>query len=73
VPSCLTLLTKLLLLISYITQASAADVWMGAGFAASPASLRAASESIKAGKHDSATVLLDDLHFSFDARGALAV
>ena len=49
----------------------AADVWSGPSFSADAAALRQAADQIRAGKHSQATVLLNDLHFSFDAAGKL--
>ncbi len=53
------------------TPMSAAEVWNAPAFSVDPATLRHAAEAIKPGKHDEATVLLDDLHFSFDGTGKL--
>ena len=47
------------------------DLLDGASFSADPAALRTLGDSIKPGKHDPATVFLDDLDFKFDGSGAL--
>jgi tetratricopeptide (TPR) repeat protein len=52
-------------------RVSAEDIWAGPAFAADPATLRQAAQSVEAGKHTSATVLLNDLQFSFDEAGRL--
>jgi len=64
--SCLTLGLFVL-----ATQLSATDIWSGASFSADPADLRQAAATIKAEKQCEATVLLNDLHFSFDEAGKL--
>jgi tetratricopeptide (TPR) repeat protein len=52
-------------------QLNAQDVWSAPDFAVDAASLRHASELVKAAKHSEATVLLNDVHFNFDVTGNL--
>lgn len=47
----------------------ASDVWTAPAFSADAASLCKSAESIKAGKHDEATVLLNDVSLEFDSLG----
>jgi len=53
----------------FVTPLAAADVWSGAPFSADPLALRQAADAVKAGKHQPVTVLLNDLHFTFDEAG----
>jgi tetratricopeptide (TPR) repeat protein len=50
---------------------SAAEVWDSPAFTADATTLRQAAAAVKAGKHDEATVLLNDLHFTFDETGKM--
>jgi hypothetical protein len=54
------------------TRMSATEVWSAPAFTVDPATLRQAAETVKAGKNNEATLLLNDLHFSFDETGKLA-
>lgn len=58
-------------LLALATQVSATDVWSGPAFTANAAALRQAAETIKTGKHSESTVLLSDVHFTFDETGKL--
>ena len=53
----------------FAAQFCTADVWDGKAFDASPDALRKASDTIRAGKDDEATVLLNEKHFTFDSAG----
>lgn len=53
------------------TQVSASDVWFAPAFTVDPAALREAARSVEAGKHNEATVLLNDVQFAFDETGKL--
>jgi hypothetical protein len=50
---------------------SATDVWSGPPFAVDPATLRQAAATVKPAKNSEATVLLNDLNFTFDETGKL--
>lgn len=50
-------------------QLLAADIWSGPSFSADASALRQAADQVKPGKHRPATVLLNDMHFSFDVAG----
>jgi tetratricopeptide (TPR) repeat protein len=58
-------------LLSLGPRLSASEVWSAAAFSADPAYLRQAADTVKAEKNSEATVLLNDLHFSFDETGKL--
>jgi tetratricopeptide (TPR) repeat protein len=47
----------------------AADVWDGSAFSSSPEALRLAAVAIKADKYAYATMLLNDIQFTYDAQG----
>ena len=51
------------------SQLLAADIWSGPSFSADTTALRQAADQVKPGKHSPATVLLNDMHFSFDVAG----
>ena len=53
-------------------QAFAADFVSGPGFTIEATVLRQMADSVPAQKNNEATVLLNDLHFTFDASGKLS-
>ena len=59
-------------LLSFLAiQMRATDVWTVAAFTADAPTLRQASDAVKPAKHSDVTVLLNELHFSYDAAGRL--
>lgn len=58
-------------LFCYVTQLSATDIWDGPAFSASPEALRQAAEAVKRNKDVDATVLLNEMRFSFDSSGRM--
>ena len=58
-------------LVLLATPMVASDVWNAPSFTADPATLRQAAEAIKPEKNSEATVLLNELQFSFDETGKL--
>jgi tetratricopeptide (TPR) repeat protein/transglutaminase-like putative cysteine protease len=60
-----------LLLVCFATHLSAADIWDGPAFSATPDSLRQAAEVVKPSKDSEATVLLNEMRFSFDPSGRM--
>jgi tetratricopeptide (TPR) repeat protein/transglutaminase-like putative cysteine protease len=70
-PSSLRQLIGLFLLF-FAAHLGATDVWSRPAFSVDAATLSQAAQSVKPEKHTDATVLLDDLGFSFDQSGRLA-
>jgi len=64
-------LRQLAVLVFLVAPLSATDVFGGPSFSIDPAALRAAADAIKPGKHSEATVLLNDVRFTFDGAGKL--
>ncbi len=59
----------LLWIICVTSRLNAADIWDVPAFSASPDALRHAADKVKPGKDNEATVLLNELRFTFDAAG----
>lgn len=55
----------------FAAKVNATDIWSGPAFSADAEALRQAAQTIEAGKHSEATLLLNDLHFRFDETGKL--
>jgi tetratricopeptide (TPR) repeat protein len=51
---------------------SATDAWDSPAFTADPAILRQAAQAVQPGKHSEATILLSELHFTFEADGKMS-
>jgi len=60
---------QIAVLIFLAAPLSATDPLSGPSFSVDPGALRQAADAIKPGKHDEATVLLNDVQFTFDAAG----
>ena len=60
-----------LLLFCFAIQLSATDIWDGPAFSATPESLRQAAEAVQPSKDSEATVLLNEMRFSFDPSGRM--
>jgi hypothetical protein len=58
-----------LFLVFLAAQLSATEIWNGRSFSLDPATLRQAASGVQPEKDSETTVLLNDLHFSFDASG----
>jgi len=50
-------------------QMKASDVWSSPSFSTDPAALRQAADAVTTGKHSEVTVLLNDIHYTFDDAG----
>lgn len=63
------LLRQAIAFVLFALPVFASDVWSSAPFSADPADLRRAADAVTMAKHSPVTVLLNDLHFTFDAVG----
>lgn len=60
-----------LFLLCYVTQLSATDIWDGPAFSATAETLRHAAGAVKPSKDAEATVLLNEMRFTFDPAGRM--
>jgi tetratricopeptide (TPR) repeat protein len=58
-------------LLLVVSQLSAAELWNGPAFTVDGPTLQRVAETVKAGKHSEATVLLNDVNLDFDESGKL--
>jgi hypothetical protein len=63
---------QIILLIFLAAPLGATDIWSGLSFSIDPAALRQAADAVKPVKHKEATVLLNDVRFTYDEAGRSA-